>query len=45
MEKAGLVRNSDLSLPVLARLGARPVPELKQDMVVSETMKMDKDKR
>jgi hypothetical protein len=45
MEKGGLVRDSDLFLPGLVRFEARPVPELKQDKVVSETMKMFKDKR
>jgi hypothetical protein len=43
MEKGGLVRDSDFSLPVLVRFEAPPVPELKQDKVVSETMKKNRE--
>lgn len=45
MDKGGLVRDSDLFLPVLVRFEGRAAPELKQDKVSAETMKMCKYKR
>ncbi len=45
MDKSGLVRDSDLFLPVLVRFEGRAAPELKQDKVSAETMKTCKDKR